>query len=165
MLTFPTFQTGLLKLSPIRTDTPKCWAGTTLFISAVGLALIGVLPDLLFPLLWVSPLLVIVSLQSLAGGKTIFSTLATGDWRTVIVPALAALACGFFWELWNMGSLARWEYAIPYVHCCKIFEMPLLGYMGYLPFGLECVVVGAAMYGGWDVKCLECTKVHQHPYN
>jgi len=106
-----------------------------------------VLPDLLFPLLWVSPLLIIVSLQSLFGEKTIFSPLAEGDWRTIITPALAALVCGFFWELWNWNSLAKWEYAIPYVNCCRIFEMPLLGYMGYLPFGLECCVIGETIVG------------------
>jgi hypothetical protein len=65
----------------------------------------------------------------------------------VITPAIAAVICGFFWELWNIGSLAKWEYAIPYVHCCKLFEMPLLGYLGYLPFGLESIVTGHIIIG------------------
>jgi hypothetical protein len=43
--------------------------------------------------------------------------------------------------MWNSNSLNRWEYEIPYVHKFTIFEMPLLGYAGYIPFGLECVVV------------------------
>jgi hypothetical protein len=46
-----------------------------------------------------------------------------------------------FWELWNSGSLAHWEYTIPFTHRFQLFEMPLLGYAGYLPFGLECLVV------------------------
>ena len=41
---------------------------------------------------------------------------------------------------------AKWEYSIPYVHRFEIFEMPLVGYAGYLPFGLECAVV-AALFG------------------
>ncbi len=139
---FPVFRHGLRELLPVPIKSPRRWAGAVLVISATGLALIGVLPDLLFPLLWVSPLLVIVSLQTLTGKETIFSPLSRGDWRRVLAPALAALICGFFWELWNWGSLARWQYAIPYVQCLKIFEMPLLGYLGYLPFGLECAVVG-----------------------
>ena len=49
--------------------------------------------------------------------------------------ALAGLFCGFFWELWNAHSLARWEYTIPWVDRFHLFEMPLLGYAGYLPFG------------------------------
>lgn len=65
---------------------------------------------------------------------------ATTPFSTVL-PALAALICGIFWELWNWKSLAHWEYALPFVHRFQLFEMPLLGYAGYLPFGLECVVV------------------------
>lgn len=147
LLSFPTFEIGLRKLAPFRIGTPKRLAWTGLVISAVGLSLIGVLPDLLFPLVWVSPLLIIVSLQFLTGDKTIFSPLSEGDWRMVIPPALGALICGFFWELWNWNSLAKWEYAIPYVHCFEVFEMPLLGYLGYLPFGLECMVVAERIQG------------------
>jgi hypothetical protein len=43
--------------------------------------------------------------------------------------------------MWNYKSLSHWEYALPFVHRFKIFEMPLLGYAGYLPFGLECLAV------------------------
>jgi len=46
-----------------------------------------------------------------------------------------------FWELWNWGSLAKWTYSVPYVQRFQLFEMPLLGYAGYLPFGLECALV------------------------
>ena len=56
------------------------------------------------------------------------------------LPAIAALICGVLWELWNYRSLARWEYTIPFVQRFEVFEMPLLGYAGYLPFGLVCVV-------------------------
>jgi hypothetical protein len=51
------------------------------------------------------------------------------------------LLCGFWWELWNANSLVHWEYSIPYVHALKIFEMPILGYSGYLPFGLTCLAI------------------------
>jgi len=54
---------------------------------------------------------------------------------------MAALVCGLFWEMWNYKSLVHWEYAIPSVHAFKLFEMPVLGYAGYLPFGLECLAV------------------------
>ena len=44
--------------------------------------------------------------------------------------------------MWNYGSLARWIYDVPYVGRFKFFEMPVLGYAGYLPFGWECAVIG-----------------------
>ena len=43
--------------------------------------------------------------------------------------------------MWNIHSLAKWIYEVPLVGRFKIFEMPVLGYAGYLPFGLECYVI------------------------
>ncbi|HKN85359.1 MAG TPA: hypothetical protein VJV04_00725 [Nitrospiraceae bacterium] len=120
---------------------PALIGGIVLVLSASGLTGIGICPDYLFPLLWVSPLLIITSLQAMLGRATIFSGIRHGDWRPICLPALAGLQCGFFWELGNWHSLAHWEYAIPYVHRFLIFEMPLLGYAGYLPFGLECLAI------------------------
>ena len=54
---------------------------------------------------------------------------------------------GFFWEMRDNPSLARWSYTLPHVSCCRLFEMPILGYGGYLPFGLECLVVGVPVVG------------------
>ncbi len=121
---------------------PTAIAWATLIASGAGLAVIGVWPNYLFPLLWVSPLLIIVSLQELMGETHIFSQHRSGGWRNIVSAALAALICGFFWEMWNVFSLARWEYGIPFVHRFLVFEMPILGYAGYLPFGLECMTIG-----------------------
>ena len=52
--------------------------------------------------------------------------------------ALAALICGFFWELWNLPELPHWEYAVPYLDRFHLFAMPAVGYTGYLPFGPVC---------------------------
>ena len=35
------------------------------------------------------------------------------------------------WELWNWGALPFWQYRIPYVGFFPVFEMPILGYLGY----------------------------------
>ena len=102
---------------------------------------IHVMPIILFPLLWLSPLGLLLGIQCLRKDQTCFQSLARGDWRPVLLSALAALFCGFWWELWNVYSLVHWEYTIPYVHALKIFEMPVLGYSGYLPFGLTCLAI------------------------
>ncbi len=39
-------------------------------------------------------------------------------------------------------GLSKWIYEVPFVSRFKIFEMPVLGYAGYLPFGLECAIIG-----------------------
>jgi hypothetical protein len=122
--------------------TTRRLAAAALLLTAAGLAGIGLWPHLLFGLLWVSPLAILVSLQALGGRRTLLHPLRRGDWRPVVTAALAALVCGFFWELWNAGSLAHWRYAVPYVDRFHLFRMPLLGYGGYLTFGLECALIG-----------------------
>jgi len=109
--------------------------------AAAGLAAIGVWPSVFHSLVWVAPLLIIVSLKGLRREAHPLQDLAGTDWTGLVSAALAALVCGFFWEMWNFYSLAKWKYSIPLVHRFEIFEMPVLGYAGYLPFGLECAVV------------------------
>jgi hypothetical protein len=141
LTSYPAISAGMDRFRPIGPHTTKQMSWGLLILSCLGLLAIGRWPNYLFPLVWVGPLLLVVSLLTLAGKPTVLSPLAQGDWRGVWVPALAALICGMFWELWNWKSLAHWEYAIPFVHRFELFEMPLLGYAGYLPFGLECVAV------------------------
>jgi hypothetical protein len=136
---------GFEEFLPMRFPHPKAAASVGLLLSGAGLAGIGVWPDFLFPLIWISPLLIIVSLQTLMGEKTVFGNMMWGDWRVAVSSALAALICGWFWEMWNYHSLAKWEYAVPLVHRYQLFEMPFLGYAGYLPFGLECAVIGGML--------------------
>ena len=133
---------GYAQIRPIELSHPIPVAAGCLMLSAAVLAGIGVWPNYLFPFLWVAPLLIIVCLQTLMKERHLFSQMAAGDWRGAIAAALAALICGVFWEMWNYFSLAKWEYSIPLVHRFQIFEMPLLGYAGYFPFGLECTVIG-----------------------
>ena len=64
----------------------------------------------------------------------------------------AALVCGFFWELWNWQSVAKWVYTVPGVQRWHVFEMPLLGYAGYLPFGLECLMIAERVLPDWRAR-------------
>jgi len=139
---------GVHGLPPLRWVT-QAWVGWALLLAAsAGLTGIGIWPDRLFPLVWVAPLLLITAVQILAGEETVFSRLAQGDGTSLWLAAVAAIVCGICWELWNYKSLAHWEYAIPSVHRFKLFEMPLLGYAGYLPFGLECLAVTQLVFPG-----------------
>ncbi len=147
LLTFPALNRGLAHGRPLDLPDSRWIPVSVLALSGAGLTLIGIFPDQLFALLWVSPLLIILSVQAVAGRPTLLSPLRQGDWRPVVTPALAALVCGFFWEMWNFFSLSRWSYAIPYVQRFHLFEMPILGYGGYLPFGLICLAVGTVVLG------------------
>jgi len=141
LATHPQSHAGLDRFVPIALEKSRTAAWIILIISAAGLFFIGRIPNVLYPLVWVSPLLLLVAFQRLLNRPPFFPGLEQGDWQRVCRFALAALICGFFWEMWNWHSLAKWIYTIPYVHRFQLFEMPLLGYAGYLPFGLECAVI------------------------
>lgn len=127
---------------PIRPAHPPAIAAMLLLLAAAAMFCLGLFPNILFPIIWVAPLLSLVSLQVLAGREHIFSRVSKGDWSRLVALVTAGLVCGFFWEMWNYYSLARWEYSIPWVHRFQVFEMPILGYAGYLPFALECAAAG-----------------------
>ncbi len=120
------------------------WA--LLLVACIGLGGIGVWPDYFFPLLWLAPLLILTALRQMRGDATVFTPATHGDWHRIATLMTAALVCGIFWELWNFHSLAKWIYQVPYVYRWNLFEMPLLGFAGYLPFGLECAVI-ADLFG------------------
>ena len=137
----PGMTAGMDRWPTVRCPAPR-WAGVGLaIVASAGLVGIGIWPHALFPLVWVAPLLLITALRIQEGKDTIFARLPEGDATSLWLAAIAALVCGFWWEMWNFKSLAHWEYAIPSVHRFQLFEMPLLGYGGYLPFGLECLAV------------------------
>lgn len=115
------------------------WAILT--VSLFGLFLLSMSPNVLFSLLWLCPTLVLLSLQKLHGGSSLAEEMSQGRWREPMLWASSALLCGVFWEMWNYWSLAKWVYLVPYVQAFHIFEMPLLGYAGYLPFGVFCGAV------------------------
>lgn len=105
-------------------------------LCAVALLLIGVFPNALFPFLWLAPI-------GIFGRFMVpVSRVTRGQLYRL---AFAALVCGFFWEMWNHFSHAKWIYHVPFVERFKIFEMPLLGYFGYLPFGVECGIIAACL--------------------
>jgi hypothetical protein len=113
---------------------------------AVGLFLTARFPEPLFFLTWLAPLAVLAGALAAVDAPTPLRPLARGDASDFVVSALAALLCGACWELWNFYSLPKWHYDVPYVDVLHVFEMPLLGYAGYLPFGPACACF-AALFG------------------
>lgn len=120
----------------VKLPLPLAWP--LLGTSTLVLFFVPVYPNELFVFVWVAPLvngLVLAKLLGLKGPLSERSINALARW------ALAALCCGFLWELWNFRSAFKWLYHIPYVEQWHLFEMPLLGFAGYLPFGVLCGLV------------------------
>ena len=117
----------------------------TLF--AASLALVLVLPRVAFPLAWLLLWFLFEAEllrrhDSTARLSSPLQAWRAGDrsvaWRFVAI----ALPFGLSWEALNYGCERGWVYTVPHFESGKLFEMPLPGYLGYLPFLLEC---GAAL--------------------
>lgn len=141
LATFPALQKIFTRGPVMRLSFERAIAAAILLAVALAFLLIGVYPQWLFPLLWTGPLFGWLALNRLAGWSCDLGGFGRGDWSYVLSWAFAALICGFFWEMWNFYSLAKWVYDVPYFHAFQLFEMPAAGYAGYLPFGLECALV------------------------
>ncbi|MEX0994756.1 MAG: hypothetical protein WD599_04455 [Balneolaceae bacterium] len=133
--------------------SPRLW---TLLggVAILGLIGIGWSPDVMFPLLWIAPGVLWISLGFWRGSvHSNLKDVSRGDLRLVWASAMAALVCGFFWEMWNVYSAAKWQYNVPGVERFYLFEMPALGYAGYLPFGVVCLLIGTSLFSAlWPEK-------------
>jgi hypothetical protein len=128
-------------LNFVRKKRPAPLAMTTvtrnLLIGIVWLALVIGFPRYAFPLAWGAIFLILDAINYLNGIPSIHGKWAKGDRKMIWSLALGSLTCGFFWEMWNYHSIPKWIYQVPFVDFWHVFEMPVLGYLGYLPFGLE----------------------------
>jgi hypothetical protein len=134
--TFDWFRTRFVR-EPTAGAPRAAWAWLAA-AGVLGLASMPWFPVPLFALTWLAPWLVLVGLMERAGAHTGVGHMLRGDWGPVLTLAVAALVCGFFWELWNVYAMPKWVYQVPWLDGFKVFEMPLPGYLGYLPFGAAC---------------------------
>lgn len=113
---------------------------TTLAFFCAGwlmLALLLAWPVYFFPFVWISVYFITEPVNVWLGNRSLVEYTRVGDWRPVVSLFIGVLLTGFFWEMWNFYSFPKWIYQVPGVDFLRVFEMPLLGYGGYLPFALE----------------------------
>jgi hypothetical protein len=113
---------------------------TTIGFFVAGWAMLALLllwPTYFFPFMWLSVYCILAPLNVWLNHRSLAEYTAVGDWRPVLALWIGCLICGFFWEMWNYYSYPKWVYSVPFVDFGHIFEMPLLGYGGYIPFSLE----------------------------
>lgn len=95
----------------------------------------------LFALVWVGFVLLLDPLNHRLGLPSLLGDLAAGRRSRFWSLLVAGWTCGWLWEFWNYWAAAKWHYTFPMFQHWKIFEMPLPGYLGFLPFALECFVM------------------------
>lgn len=108
-------------------------------LGAVGAIVPILYPSAWFaPVIWLSFIFLLDPLNALRGQPSITGDLARGDWRRLWALLLSGFVCGLLWEFWNYWAIAKWTYTVPYFGNIKLFEMPILGFLGFPPFAIEC---------------------------
>lgn len=148
--TFPKFQVKYSNGWKLSVPKWICWV--IIVLCLISMFIISFFPDDLFFAVWLSPLLLFINLLYVLDIWTPFNLLKKGDWSPLLLLALSWLFSGLCVECWNYfsgthldgvlktGNTLYWAYSVPFVNKYHLFEMPLLGYMGYLPYGIYAAI-------------------------
>ena len=104
-------------------------------------------PAIFFPLVWLGVAFLLAPLNRVRLERSLLSDLETGQVGRLLRILAAGMACGLIWEFLNSFARIRWIYTVPFLDELKLFEMPPLGFLGFPPFAIECVVAYGALVG------------------
>lgn len=131
---------------------PHFRSGRTLFwiIGAASLVLPMVWPRIFYPFIWGAPFFLLDPLNDRWGAPSLLSDWRSGRMRRWVLLMGAGLVCGGLWEFCNSLASAHWIYSIPGMEEWKLFEMPVLGYLGFLPFALSVYASSVTVSRLWE---------------
>ena len=124
-----------------RIDHPQLPSGLFWGFVVFGTACL-VIP-LIWPSTWMTPLVwmgfafVLDPINGRLGERSILTEFFTGRYRSMPLFFLSGAVAGLLWEFWNFWAVSKWEYDVPYLGDLKVFEMPILGFLGFMPFIIE----------------------------
>jgi hypothetical protein len=125
--------------------------GRMIFFGAFCLAVPLLVPQrvaaCLFVLVWIGFIFLLDPINFSRGSPSLLGDLACGRRSHFYSLLIAGWVCGWLWEFWNYWATAKWHYIFPMAQGWKIFEMPAPGYLGFLPFALDCFVMYVAASG------------------
>jgi Domain of unknown function (DUF4332) len=110
---------------------------TSLAIGGSALLAALLFPRFCFPLVWIGFALLIEPMLYLRGGNSLLHDIEKGEPGRLLALLAAGMVCGLLWELWNFWAQAKWIYTVPFFEEGKLFEMPLLGFLGFPPFAMS----------------------------
>ena len=126
---------------------PVWFRAVLLVVMVVLMYFLPYYPFQLFFFTWLGPSLILAIILSFTNTWSPFTPIKDGNWTPMMLVCLADFAQGFLWEGVNYFSASHspffspvpgyWTYSIPYVNVLHIFEMPLLGFWGYVAYGMN----------------------------
>jgi hypothetical protein len=140
---------ALLKIDLTRRHiSPRHFGGWWMVSVVVGLAFMVIPPLLpykisrfLFGFVWLGVIFFLDPINRRLGAPSLIAEWEEGRLGRTLALLAGGAACGVIWEFWNFWAGTKWIYAVPILGDIKIFEMPVVGFLGFPPFCLECYVL------------------------
>jgi hypothetical protein len=99
-------------------------------------------PRFTFPLVWgTATFMLEPSVYRRDRTRSLLCDLEQGKPGRLLRILLGGAAIGFLWELFNIKARGKWIYTVPFFDELKLFEMPVLGFLGFPPFSVDCFVI------------------------
>ncbi|MGC8870316.1 MAG: hypothetical protein ACP5PT_04415 [Brevinematia bacterium] len=87
---------------------------------------------------WTSLFLILDPINYTLQKPSIIGYIEKGNYKVILLLSLTGIICGFLWESVNyLLATTKWYYTVPILENIKIFEMPILGYLGFITFAWE----------------------------
>ena len=128
-----------VRLRPLRFG-----ARSLLALQAAGAAFLALSlldPARFYPLIWGVAPLILAPMVYRRGADGWLRQWERGEYGPTLRMLLAGAVAGGFWEFFNYWARGKWIYTVPFFDELKLFEMPLLGFLGFPPFALGCATV------------------------
>ncbi len=124
------------------TESPSSRVFPLTFLLGAFLSVAPLLwPRYFFATVWIGPVFLCDPLLEKIGIRSLSLSIVMGSRRRVWSLLLGGLVCGLLWEFWNFWAASKWVYTVPFFGQWKAFEMPVLGFLGFPPFALECWIL------------------------
>ncbi|MFT7485718.1 MAG: hypothetical protein ACI9F9_001568 [Candidatus Paceibacteria bacterium] len=122
------------------TRTLPTWLPIALQLLGVSMAVLAmVFPFYLAPLVWGSLTFIIDPWNYRKGNRSLLRDFEAGDGRAVARLFLAGLISGLVWESLNFVAPQKWIYTVRGLEDLKLFEMPVLGFLGFPALAFDAV--------------------------
>ena len=134
-----------LKTRPL---IPASWHTLSLVLGLFLSFLPLLFPRFFFWSVWLGLFFLLDPINDRSGRPSILREWREGYLRKTSILLIAGYLCGFFWEFWNYWAYTKWIYTVSVPDMPHIFEMPILGFLGFGPFALETFAFWTLVWGG-----------------
>jgi hypothetical protein len=114
-------------------------------VGVVMVALALIWPYYLAPLVWGSLTFLIDPWNYRLGARSLLRHVADGRCDVIVRCLAAGLVCGLVWESLNYIAPQQWIYTVRGLEELKLFEMPVLGFLGFPALALDAFAAWAAI--------------------